>query len=418
VMDNNTLYYDTHYWHPEGTPGAKTDDKLRSNYGFPTVPGLLTKARVPFTSAGLNIPWYTVFGNHDGLIQGNFPDSTTQLDLLSRGAVKVITVPPGVTQSDVLNAVAHQSIGELLSSINLLPGARLVTPDPARKNLSRKETINEYFNTTSAPAGHGYTAANQTNGTAYYFWESGNFRFVSMDSVNPNGYADGSLDQAQFAWLKATIASATGKAVIVFSHHTSTTMSNPLVLTGGDPSLRVLGAAVTSYLLSQPRVIAWVNGHTHVNKITPHVRADNSGGFWEINTASHIDYPQQARTIEVVDNGDNTLSIFTTIIDHAGAQVGVTPDLNTTVGLAGLARELSANDPQIDRASHAGTADDRNTELLLPTPPELQGSLCAPSEIQQSSIGIGAVAAIAGGAIAAKVISRRDEVQQRELSEV
>ena len=23
-----------------------------------------------------------------------------------------------------------------------------------------------------------------------------------MDTVNPNGYADGSLDQAQFAWLK------------------------------------------------------------------------------------------------------------------------------------------------------------------------------------------------------------------------
>src|ERR1700745_1717888 len=40
VMDNNTLYYDTHYWHPEGTPGAKADDKLRDKYGFPTVPGL------------------------------------------------------------------------------------------------------------------------------------------------------------------------------------------------------------------------------------------------------------------------------------------------------------------------------------------------------------------------------------------
>ncbi|MFL6106204.1 MAG: TIGR03767 family metallophosphoesterase [Marmoricola sp.] len=409
VMDNNTLYYDTHYWHPEGTPGAKADDKLRSNYGFPTVPGLLSKARVPFTAVGLNIPWYTVFGNHDALIQGNFPDSTTQLDLLSRGAIKVITVPPGVTQSDVLNAVAHQNVGELLSSINLLPGARLVTPDPARKNLSRKETINEYFNTTSSPAGHGYTSVNQANGTAYYYWEKGPFRFISMDSTNPNGYADGSLDQAQFAWLKATVASATGKAVMVFSHHTSDTMSNPLVLTGGDPSLRVLGAAVTSYLLSQPRVIAWVNGHTHVNKITPHVRADNSGGFWEINTASHIDYPQQARIIEVVDNADNTLSIFTTIVDHAGAQVGATPDLNSTVGLAGLARELSANDPQNDRASHAGTAADRNTELLVPTPVELQGALCAPAAPAESSIGIGAVAALAGGAIAAKVISRRDE---------
>ncbi|WP_221177258.1 TIGR03767 family metallophosphoesterase [Nocardioides marmoriginsengisoli] len=415
VMDNNPLYYDTHYWHPEGTPGAKKDDKLRANSGFPAVPGLLTAARQPFTAEGLDIPWYTVFGNHDGLIQGNFPNATTQLDLLSRGAVKVITVPPGLSQSDVLNAVAKQDIGELLSSINLLPGARLVTPDPARKNLSRKEVINEYFNTSSLPVGHGYTTANKTNGTAYYYFDQPGFRFIAMDSVNPNGYADGSLDQAQFAWLKATIASATGRAVIVFSHHTSSTMSNPLVLTGLDPSLRTLGPAVTSYLLSQPRVIAWVNGHTHVNKITPHVRADNSGGFWEINTASHIDFPQQARLIEVVDNKDDTMSIFTTIVDHAGA-VDYAGDLSSTVGLAGLARELSANDPQNDRAAHAGTPDDRNTELLLPTPVELRGALCAPPAPLQapaeSSMGLGAVAALAGGAVAAKVISRRDEAQK------
>ena len=29
-----------------------------------------------------------------------------------------------------------------------------------------------------------------------------------MDTVNPNGYADGSLDPAQFAWLKTTIECA------------------------------------------------------------------------------------------------------------------------------------------------------------------------------------------------------------------
>lgn len=405
VMDNNALYYDTHYWHPEGTPFLKQPDKLRSQYGFPSVPGLLNAARRPFDADGLDIPWYTVFGNHDGLIQGNFPNSTTQLDLLSRGAVKVITVPPGVTQTDVLEAVENQDLVGFLSSINLLPGARLVTPDPARKNLSRTEVVAEYFNTTSAPSGHGFTDTNLADGTAYYYFDEGAFRHIAMDTVNPNGYADGSLDQAQFAWLKATIASAVGKAVIVYSHHTSTTMANPLVLTGLDPSLRVLGPDVTSYLLTQPRVIAWVNGHTHVNEITPHVRADGSGGFWEINTASHIDYPQQARLIEVMDNKDDTLSIFTTIVDHGGA-VDYAGDLSSTVALAGLAREIALNDPQTDADGHRGTADSRNTELLLPTPPELRGALCAPAE---ASMGLGMAAALVGGAVAAKVISRRDE---------
>ena len=92
-------------------------------------------------------------------------------------------------------------------------------------------------------------------------------------------------------------------------------------------------------------MVAWVNGHTHRNEITAHKRADGSGGFWEINTAAHIDYPQQARMVEVADNSDKTLSIFTTIIDHAGP-ADYRGDLSTTVGLASLARELSVNDPQ------------------------------------------------------------------------
>ncbi|MCX6397697.1 MAG: TIGR03767 family metallophosphoesterase [Propionibacteriales bacterium] len=406
VMDNNALYYDTHYWHPDGNPGLKQPDKLRKDHGYPTVPGLLNIARQPFNAEGLGVKWYTVFGNHDGLIQGNFPNSTTQLDLLSRGAVKVITVPPGVTQSDVLNALKNADLIGLLSSINLLPGARLVTPDPARKNLSRKEVINEYFTTTTLPKGHGYTEANKANGTAYYYFDEGSFRHIAMDTVNPNGYADGSLDQAQFAWLKATIASATGKAVILYSHHTSGTMNNPLVLTGLDPSLRVLGADLTSYLLTQPRVIAWVNGHTHRNEIIAHKRADGVGGFWEINTAAHIDYPQQARLIEIVDNADGTLSIFTTIIDHAGGAERVGND-TTTSGLAALSRELSANDPQSDLAAASGTEADRNTELLVARPADVTVAPCAAPAT--SSVSPVAAAALVGGALAAKVISRRDE---------
>ena len=76
-MDNDPLYYDTHYWHPSGTPAGKTDDRYRSEYGFPTIPKLLDASRRPFSAVGLNMPWYTCFGNHDGLAQGNFPPNTT-----------------------------------------------------------------------------------------------------------------------------------------------------------------------------------------------------------------------------------------------------------------------------------------------------------------------------------------------------
>ncbi len=368
VMDNDPLYYDTHYWHPGGTPLGRTADRYRSQYGFPTIPQLMDAARRPFTAPGLQLPWYTCFGNHDGLAQGNFPPSTTPTSAIATGGVKVISPPPGVAPADLLDPQGS-TLDDVLGGLVVSPYAKPVTADAKRRQLSRGEVVDEHFVTTGLPAGHGFTQANRDADTAYYFYDQGSFRFVVMDTVNPNGYADGSLDPAQFAWLKTTVATAGGKAVMVFSHHTSDTMDNPFVATGGDPSPRVLGAEVTAYLLSQARVIAWVNGHTHRNQITAHARPDGSGGFWEINTAAHIDYPQQSRLIEVADNRDGTLSIFTTIVDHAGG-ADYQGDLGSTVSLASLSRELSVNDPQAN-PNASGQQTDRNTELLVTAPADL-----------------------------------------------
>jgi metallophosphoesterase (TIGR03767 family) len=368
VMDADPVYYDDHYWHPGGTPLGKTVDRFRGQYGFPTLPKLLDAARRPFTAAGLQIPWYTCFGNHDGLSQGNFPPQTLPTSTLATGSVKVISPPTGVSPADLLDPKGA-TLDSLLGAVTVSPYAKVVTADPKRRELSRGQIVDEHFTTSGQPSGHGFTKANKDAATAYYAFSKGRFHFVVMDTVNPNGYADGSLDQDQFAWLKSTIAAAAGKAVIVFSHHTSASMDNPLVGTGGDASPRVLGADVTSYLLSQQRVVAWVNGHTHRNEITAHARTDGSGGFWEINTASHIDYPQQSRLVEVADNGDGTLSIFTTILDHAGP-ADHKSDLSTTVALASLSRELSYNDPQRNPLA-TGVVKDRNTELLVGKPADV-----------------------------------------------
>ena len=100
---------------------------------------------------------------------------------------------------------------------------------------------------------------------------------------------------------------------VIYSHHTIGTMTN------GDGPGRVLGPAVRDLLLRFPNVVLWVNGHTHRNTVTPYMRSRHAkapGGFWEINTAAHVDWPQQARTVELVDNRNGTLSIFGTIVDH------------------------------------------------------------------------------------------------------
>jgi metallophosphoesterase (TIGR03767 family) len=367
VADSTAATYDTAYWHPHGNPAGKPVDRPRAEYGFPVVPGLLDAARRPFTAEGLNMPWYSVFGNHDGLVQGNFPTSTLQLNLLALGALKIVSPPLGLNPAQLLDDLMSDP-ADLLT--NLLGGAlntvvRAVTPDLNRRLLTRKQVVEQHFTMGGLPFGHGFTATNRQQGTAYYSFDRGAFRFIVMDTVNPNGYADGSLDKTQFAWLTALLEQSADKVVMVFSHHTSDTMGNPLVATGGSIEPRVTGGTVLDALLATPNVVAWINGHTHRNKITPRPRPAG-GGLWEITTASHIDWPQQARIIEVADNHDGTLSIFTTMVDHAGPASSAAGTANAQE-LAGLARELSANDWH-HHLDGSGAPEDRNVELLVTNP--------------------------------------------------
>ena len=87
--------YDAHYWHPEPGAGQPAGHLYHTEFGFPDVEGLLEAATRTFDPVGLNIPWYSVFGNHDGLVQGNFP-GTIQLDWSRPGKLKLTTVPPGL----------------------------------------------------------------------------------------------------------------------------------------------------------------------------------------------------------------------------------------------------------------------------------------------------------------------------------
>jgi metallophosphoesterase (TIGR03767 family) len=339
VMDGNRAFYDPQYWHPHGTPrGKKPDEYLRR--GFPVRPGLLDDARRPFRARGLAMPWYTALGNHDELAQGNFVHTSFLRD----------------------RAVGSEKPYDLAGN-----RLRTVTADPDRRLLSRAETVLEHFTTTGLPAGHGFTQENLDNATAYYTFDQGVVRFVVMDTVNENGGEDGSLDEAQFAWLQQQLADATDRLVVLASHHSSWTMDNDRTGTGG---ARFLGAAVVEELLQHENVVAWVNGHTHRNRVVAH--AGETGGFWEVNTASHIDWPQQSRLLEVVDNRDGTLSIFTTMVDH-GAPLRPGRDLKGVMRLAALGRLIAANDPDDKGDARRGSRLDRNVELLLPAPAWLAG---------------------------------------------
>jgi metallophosphoesterase (TIGR03767 family) len=360
---------DERYWHPDGGE----PDLPRSRYGLPEVPGVLTAARRPFRAAGLGLPWYAVHGNHDNMLQGTVPAAGWLRDYPA-GAVKYVTPPDGIDAAQMLRRFDTAEADALRE---LAAGPRLaVTPDPGRMPVTRASHVREHFRTSGRPAGHGYTRRNADEGTAYYGFDHGVVRCLVLDTVNPHGGWQGSLDGTQLGWLAAELAACAARPVLLFSHHPLETLVNDRRPPGADR--RVLAAELCALLLAHPCVVAWVNGHTHVHAISA-IREDGApGGFWQVTTASHIDWPQQARIVELLETSGG-LVLACTVIDGAAPashRAGLTDPagLADPARLAALARELAANDWQVrdqitaDGGAGAGTAADRNALLAIDWP--------------------------------------------------
>jgi metallophosphoesterase (TIGR03767 family) len=380
---------DPEYWHPD----AGVTDKYKDQWGFPDYPGLLTQAIQPFSSTGIGMPWYQTFGNHDGLLQGNAPTNPF-LDAIAVGSQKVTGPPPGANPCDAFTLLRNDP-----AALFTAPPVT-VTADPARRPLKRLDYIKEMFKTTGAPVGHGLGTGNLADGTAYWVNDSHpGFRLIGLDTVNPGGYNDGSIGQGQLTWLEARLQevssryldssgtevthNAVDRLVILFSHHGLRSLTNPASIPNpGDPTSndlpRVMAATVEALLHRYRNVVAWVNGHTHSNVVTPRPAPSGGSGFWDIGTAAHLDWSCQSRLLEIVDNQNGTISIFGTMVDHAAP---VTPGGGDPVlRLASISRELAANDYQYGFASKGpGTAQDRNVELLVKAPFRLAPPPAAPS---------------------------------------
>lgn len=67
-----------------------------------------------------------------------------------------------------------------------------------------------------------------------------------------------------------------------------------------------------------------LNGHGHDNRVLAQQcpGAKPSDGFWEVETASLIDFPQQTRIAEIVYNYDGTGSVLLTTVNHRSHELG------------------------------------------------------------------------------------------------
>ena len=372
-----TEWGDERYWHPD----APRTDRYGRDHGFPEIDGFLAAAIRGFDAPGLDIPWYSTYGNHDGLVQGNLARSeaidqilTGDLKLTGTGRTSFTTLL-GIITSDASAVRDRVRRGDL--------DARTVTPDPQRRTVTTSEWVEAHLAPTDGPGpvGHGYTR-DHLDGSALFYRFDISSAVVGI-SLDTGGFNSGSIGASQLAWLDAQLRSVTSRwydtdgseqrstvddrLVVVFSHFPSPTLTGSV-----DPTRpterRVQGPELLATLHRFPNVVAWVNGHTHSNVIEPRpAPAGRSGGFWEITTASHVDYPEQARVIEVTDNGDGTVSIFTTMVEHAAPARADHGDLSA-LGLASISRELSANNSVDDIDRHVGSITALNCELVLPAP--------------------------------------------------
>jgi metallophosphoesterase (TIGR03767 family) len=357
---------------------------------------LLEEAQSAFLPEGLRYPWFAVAGNRDVLAQGTFPPNAAAQQLVT-GTVKVIDVGGEVLQEACSDPA--KLLGTEESSRNILRSSdtviRRIGADQGRRLVSRNEWVEEHFKTAAAPGpvGHGLSEANRQAGTAYYTLQLDTAALIVLDSTNPGGFSAGSIDAEQFAWLEIQLqayshrytdkdgrlvtAEAPDRLIIVASHHTSAAMNNPFP----DPETqgeRFRGPQLEELLHRFPNVVLHVAGHGLEHRLTP--KPDplrRSGGYWEVSTGSPLDFPMQSRLLEVADNGDGTISVFSTVYDTAppinpGDASDPTPDdgLNQLL-LAGVARQVGMRDSQLSTTASGLAASDRNAELLLAAPFEM-----------------------------------------------
>src|SRR5215211_4582798 len=166
-------------------------------------PGLFERMNEPFDPYGFrDLPWYGIFGNHDGLVQGN-QNRNAALDAIATGCVKVTGLPAG---ADTSPAGVRDALIAAAADPSL---TRTVPQDPRRHLLLKREYIQQHFVTSGVPVGHWFTQADLELDQGYYaFHPRPGVRFVVLDTVSDAGGDGGNLDQAQFAWLDEQLTAA------------------------------------------------------------------------------------------------------------------------------------------------------------------------------------------------------------------
>jgi len=342
--DCNNSQYNELRWFIDVMDGQHITPSSGTNAGAETI-----DYQRPFQAAGLDhaIPWYDAIGNHDQYWMGTgYPTPKIQQALIGSNILNMSTNPlaPSATEGGgmyVGTVDGTTPFGTVIKwgPTNLFDTPPTVAADARRHTLTTDNSwpsnyVNEFFNTTSFPQGHGFNRTNPGSLAACYtFLPLTNMpiKMIVLDDTckanttnqSPTFYGGGWVDAARYSWLTNELQMGQdADQLMIIAAHIPISPQADLFNTNCLPLNQFNDANVETSLLATlhnyPNLILLMAGHRHVNVVTPQPSPDPAHpeyGFWEVETPSLRDFPRQFRTWEILRNSDNSISILTTDVD-------------------------------------------------------------------------------------------------------